>query len=106
VLLPAIEIGVGIVLIVLLATVGRTLIGGCLTAMLGAAISFFSLLRVDAAATCTAARARPGKIGLAHCRPCCSPLGAAASMADSSPRGSGNRRPTRVADCLPASIAG
>jgi hypothetical protein len=65
VLLPAIEIGVGIVMIVLLATVGRTLIGGCLTATLGAAISFFSLMRVDAAATMWLLALALAKIGLA-----------------------------------------
>lgn len=61
----AIEIGLGVALIALIATGGRTLVGGCLTAMLGAAISFFSLLRVDGAATAWLLALALGRIGLA-----------------------------------------
>ncbi len=61
----AIEIGLGVVLIALIATVGWTLIGGSLTAALGAAISFVSLLRVDGAATAWSLALALGRIGLA-----------------------------------------
>lgn len=61
----AIEIGLGVALIALIATVGRTLVGGCLTALLGAAISLVSLLRVDSAATAWSMALALGRIGLA-----------------------------------------
>jgi hypothetical protein len=63
--LPAIEVGLGIGLIVLLATVGRTLVGGVLTALLGATVSFVSLLRVDGAATLWTLILAVARIGLA-----------------------------------------
>jgi hypothetical protein len=64
-LLPTIEIGVGVALIWLLATVGHTLVGGVLTAVLGAAISFVSLLRVDGPATAWTLTLALARIGLA-----------------------------------------
>jgi hypothetical protein len=64
-LLPAIEVGLGIGLIVLLATVGRTIVGGVLTAVGGAAASFVSLLRVDGPATAWLLFLAVARIGLA-----------------------------------------
>lgn len=63
--LPAIEVALGLGLVVFLATVGRTLVGGVLTAVLGAAVSFVSLLHVDGAATAWTLFLAVARIGLA-----------------------------------------
>src|SRR5690242_8061766 len=64
-LFPTIEIGVGVALIVLVTTVGHTLLAGVFTAVLGAAISFVSLLRVDGPATAWTLALALARIGLA-----------------------------------------
>ncbi len=61
----AIEIALGIVVIALLATGGRTVVIGALTASYGAAISSFYLLRVDTAATAWSLALALGRVGLA-----------------------------------------
>jgi hypothetical protein len=60
-----VEGGLAAVLIVFAVTLGRTIVGGCLNAILGAAVSFFSLLRVDPLPTAWTMALALGRIGLA-----------------------------------------
>lgn len=61
----AIETGLGIAVVVFIVSVGGTIVGGALTAMLGAAVSFFSLLRVDTVATAWTLAVALARVGLA-----------------------------------------